>query len=66
MPKAFDEATVDLDAWVDAMANVLGFDIPLADRAAVIFNLQVTMRNAALVDSFPLEDEAEPAPVFSA
>jgi hypothetical protein len=66
MPKAFDEAAIDLDAWVDAMANVLGFEIPAEDRAAVIFNLQVTMRNAALVESFPLDDEAEPAPVFSA
>ncbi len=66
MAKAFDESRVDFDAWVDSMANVLGFDIPPEDRAAVIFNLQVTMRNAALVESFPLPDEAEPAPVFSA
>ncbi len=66
MSKAYDENAIDFDKWVDSMASVLGFSIPPEDRAAVIFNLQVTMRNAALVDSFDIGDDVEPAPVFSA
>jgi hypothetical protein len=62
--KAFDEAAIDFDAWVDAMAPALGLRVAGADRDAVIANLKILTRNAALVDGFPLPDEAEPAPVF--
>lgn len=66
MRKAYDEEAVDFDAWIDTLAPLLGFNIPAGERDAVLFNLRATLRHAAAVDSFPLDDEAEPAPVFSA
>ena len=35
-------------------------------KAAVRANLEATLKHAALIDQFPLPDEAEPAPVFRA
>jgi hypothetical protein len=54
------------DSFVDAAA--LALDLPLDPtwRPAVIMNLQVTLRQAALFAEFDLPDEAEPAPVFRA
>jgi hypothetical protein len=56
----------ELDAFIAAAARAL--DLPLAPewQEAVRFNLDVTLRHAALVGDFPLPDEAEPAPVFRA
>jgi hypothetical protein len=51
---------------VDAAALALGLPIEPPWRPAVKANLQVTLRQAALVTEFPLPDEAEPAPVFGA
>jgi hypothetical protein len=55
-----------LDDFIDAAARML--DLPLEPewRAAVKANLQVTLRQAALVSEFALPDDAEPAPVFRA
>jgi len=61
-PKSHDP----LDAFVDAAALALGLPIEPQWRPAVKANLQVTLRQAALVTEFPLSDEAEPAPVFGA
>lgn len=55
-----------LAAFMDATAPLLGLRIEPAWRDAVRANLAVTFRMSALVDGFPLPDEAEPAPVFSA
>ena len=55
-----------LDAFMDATAPLLGLRIDPAWRAAVRTNLAVTFRMAALVDGFPLPDDAEPAAVFVA
>jgi 1-carboxybiuret hydrolase subunit AtzG-like len=43
-------------------------DLPLQPewRAAVKANLQVTLRQGALVAEFALPDDAEPAPIFRA
>jgi hypothetical protein len=56
----------DFDAYIDASATVLGLTIVPEWRAAVRANLAVTLRMGALVDTFELPDEAEPAPVFLA
>jgi hypothetical protein len=55
-----------IDAMVAAAAQALGLPIDPAWQANVKFNLQLILRHAALVDEFPLPDDAEPAPVFRA
>jgi hypothetical protein len=55
-----------LDAFMDATATMLGIAIAPEWREAVRTNLAITFRMSALVQDFPLEDEAEPAPVFEA
>jgi hypothetical protein len=55
-----------LDAFIDAAAHALGLPLRPEWRPAVRFNLEVTLRQAALVTDFHLPDEAEPAPVFRA
>ena len=55
-----------LDHFIDAAARML--DLPLEPewRAAVKANLQVTLRQGALVAEFAWPDDAEPTPVFRA
>jgi hypothetical protein len=55
-----------IGALVAASAKALGLAIEPAWEASVKFNLQLILRHAALVDEFPLPDDAEPAPVFHA
>ena len=55
-----------LDAFVDASAHALDLDIDPAWRGAVKANLATTFALAALFADFPLPDDAEPAPIFSA
>ncbi len=57
---------IDLDSFVDASALILGIAIQPEWREAVKANLALTLRMGALVLDFPLPDEAEPAPVFTA
>jgi phage gp29-like protein len=55
-----------LDDFIDAAA--LALDLPVEPQwlPAIKANLQVTLRQAALVTEFALPDDAEPAPVFEA
>jgi len=55
-----------IDGLVAASAQALGLTIEPAWRGGVKFNLQLILRIGALVDEFPLPDDAEPAPVFDA
>ena len=55
-----------LDSFVDAAAHALDLEIEPAWKSAVKTNLEVTFALAALFADFPLPDDAEPAPVFSA
>jgi len=55
-----------IDGLVAASAQALGLTIEPAWYAGVKFNLQLILRIGALVDQFPLPDDAEPAPVFHA
>ena len=54
------------DALVTAGAQPLGLTLDPAWHAGVAFNLQLILHHAALVEGFPLPDDAEPAPVFHA
>jgi hypothetical protein len=55
-----------LDALVEAGAEALGLPLDPAWQASVKFNLALILRHAALVEEFPLPDDAEPAPVYHA
>jgi Protein of unknown function (DUF4089) len=55
-----------LDQLVALSAKVLALPLDPAWHASVRFNLQLILDHAAKVESFPLPDETEPAPVFHA
>ncbi len=55
-----------LDAYIEAAARALSLPIEPESKPAIRANLQATLKHAAVVDEFPLPDEAEPAPVFRA
>ena len=63
MPPLDDDAA---GAIVDAMGSMLGIAIDPDWRPAVAANLKATANAARLVLDFPLDDEVEPSPVFSA
>jgi hypothetical protein len=56
----------DIDAYIDATAEVLGIPLEQAWKPAVRANLEVTFKLAALVGEKELPDDAEPAPVYKA
>ena len=53
-------------AVVDAAAHALDLKLEPTWKSAVKTNLEVTLAFAALFADFPLPDDAELAPVFSA
>ena len=55
-----------LDQFIEATAHVLALPVEPAWKGAVKANLEVTLRLAASFADFPLPDDAEPAPVFTA
>jgi hypothetical protein len=55
-----------LDHMIAESAEALGIRVDPAWLPEVRGHLQVTLRLGALVTSFPLPDESEPAPVFKA
>jgi hypothetical protein len=55
-----------IESLVAASAQALGLTLDPAWRHGVTFNLRLILRHAALVEEFPLPDDAEPAPVFHA
>ena len=59
-------ARAPLDDFILAAALALGIAIEPQWLPAIRMNLDVTLRQGALVDSFALPDEAEQAPVFEA
>ena len=60
------ESNEELDAFIEAATRALSLPIEPEWLQAVRANLAMTLKHAALVDEFPLPDEAEPAPVFKA
>ena len=63
-PKAQDKT--DIAAYVATATQALGLAVDPSWQANIVFNLNLILRHAALVDGFPLPDDAEPAPVFHA
>ena len=55
-----------LDQFITAAAHALALPVEAAWKGAVKANLEVTLRLAASFADFPLPDDAEPAPVFTA
>jgi len=55
-----------LDALVVSGTQALRLPLDPAWHGSVKFNLQLILRLGALVDEFPLPDDAEPGPVFYA
>jgi Protein of unknown function (DUF4089) len=66
MPGASTSETDDLDAFIAAGAKLLGLTIRPEWREAIRIHLSISLRHARAVADFPLPDETDPAPVFSA
>ena len=64
LPTLPDDAA--LLAYIDAATALNGIPLDPAWRGEVLANLRAIGNSARMVLSFPLEDEAEPAPVFTA
>lgn len=56
----------DAEALIEAMAKALEIELSSASRPALQAHLAVAFRMATLLTDFPLDDHAEPAPVFVA
>lgn len=56
----------DAEKIIDAVAPVLGLDIPPDDRPGVVLNLQIALRLARVAEGMDLADHDEAAPVFEA
>ena len=55
-----------IDAHINAASVLVGLTIEAQYREGVKLNLRATANAARAVLQFPLDDEAEPAPVFRA
>jgi|SRR5215510_12744167 len=55
-----------IDDFIAAAAHMLALPIDPHWQPAVKMNLEVILRQAAMVTEFPLPDDTEPAPVFAA
>jgi hypothetical protein len=55
-----------LTGFMRSGAKLLGLPVDPAWEDSVRGHLRVSLRHAALVEGFPLPDDAEPAPVFKA
>ncbi|HEY6520992.1 MAG TPA: DUF4089 domain-containing protein [Roseiarcus sp.] len=58
--------TFDPEAVVDAMAPLLGLTLTQESRAQTIVHLRIAAEQAEKLLSVPLDDQQEPAPVFTA
>ena len=55
----------DADAFIDASLPLLGLTLGEDSRSVVKLHLETAEKLSRLVREFPLDDEAEPAPVFT-
>lgn len=58
--------TDDWNAYMIEAAKLLGLEIAEDMKAATRANLETAERMAKLLAEYPLDDHAEPAPVFAA
>jgi hypothetical protein len=56
----------DPEAVVDAMALLLGLTLTPESRAQTVVHLRIAAEQAEKLLSVPLDDQQEPAPVFTA
>ena len=56
---------IDIDELISTMNKVLALNITPDRIDAIRMHLTIAARMAALVDSVPLPDDQEPAPVFT-
>ncbi len=56
----------DPEAVVDAMAPLLGLTLTPESRAQTLVHLRIAAEQAEKLLSVPLDDQQEPAPVFTA
>ena len=56
----------DSDAFIEASLPLLGLTLTADSHAVVKLHLETAERLSRLVRDFPLDDEAEAAPVFTA
>jgi len=56
----------DPEAAVDAMAPLLGLTLTPESRAQTLVHLRIAAEQAEKLLSIPLDDQQEPAPVFTA
>jgi hypothetical protein len=56
----------DPEAVVDAMTPLLGLTLTPESRAQTVVHLRIAAEQAEKLLSVPLDDQEEPAPVFSA
>ena len=56
----------DADPVIDAWLPLLGIELPLDSRVVVKLHLETAARLWRGLRDFPLDDEAEPAPVYTA
>jgi hypothetical protein len=56
----------DPEAVVDAMASLLGLKLTPESRAQTIVHLRIAADQAERLLSVPIDDQQEPAPVFTA
>lgn len=61
-----DISDEDLKTVIDSMGKALGLPVREDNFAVVEAHLRVAFKMADYVSAFPLPDDAEPAPVFSA
>jgi len=59
------ETTFDAGAYIDASLPLLGMTLTPESRAVVKLHLETASKLANLVTDFELEDEAEPATVYT-
>ena len=58
--------TFDPEAVVDAMAPLLGLTLTPESRLQTLVHLRIAAEQAEKLLSVPLDDQQEPAPVFTA
>jgi hypothetical protein len=56
----------DPEAVVDAIAPLLGLTLTPESRAQTLVHLRIAAEQAEKLLSIPLDDQQEPAPVFTA
>ena len=57
--------TFDPEALAEAMAPLVRIELTPERRGPVVMHLSIAADLAAKLAAFPLDDEAEPAPVFA-